>query len=91
MDTSDLETIILRELTGNVLVYSSPLPSALSNANGKNNAKIAPMDVASSTIAVLSTPKFEINRAIMTVSSTGKAKKKAVAGFFEATFRSFKT
>ena len=91
MEISVLEVIILREVIGKVFVYSSPLPSAVSNARGTNKAKIAPMAVASSIMEILSVPTLEINKVTIIVSSTGRAKKNAVAGFLEATFRSFKT
>ncbi len=82
--------MILRELIGRVLVYSNPLPSALNKASGNNKAKIPPMEVATSTTAVFNVSKLEINKVIITVSKTGRAKKKAVAGFLDATLRSFK-
>lgn len=48
-----LEITILRELIGKVLVYSSPFPSAVIRARGISRVKIAPIEVASSNIAVL--------------------------------------
>ena len=91
VETSVFDITIFLELIGKVFVYSSPLPSALNRARGENRAKIAPMDVAMITAAVLSVPKFEISKVIITVSRRGRAKKKAVAGFLEETFRSFRT
>lgn len=91
VDTRVLEMTILRALIGRVLVYSSPFPSAVSKASGMSRAKIAPIEVASSSIAVLSVDRFEISKAIITVSRTGRVKKKAVAGFLEATFMSLRT
>jgi len=83
--------MILTELIGRVLVYSNPLPSAVNRARGRNSAKIPPMEVAESTTAVLSISRLEAITTIIIVSRTGRAKKKAVAGFLEATFRSFHT
>lgn len=48
-----LEMTILRELIGNVFVYSSPFPSAVNRARGISRLKIAPIEVASSNITVL--------------------------------------
>jgi hypothetical protein len=87
---SALDTVILRELIGKVLVYSNPLPSALNKARGISRVKIAPIDVAIRIVDILRNPKLEINKEITRVSRTGRAKKKAVAGLLEATFRSFK-
>ena len=52
VDRRVLDMTILRELIGRVFVYSSPFPSAVNRASGISKAKIAPIDVASSSIAV---------------------------------------
>ena len=87
---SALDNVILSWLIGKVLVYSKPLPSALNRASGNSRVKIDPIEVAMSTTDVLRSSKLEINREISRASRTGRAKKKAVAGFLEATFRSFR-
>ena len=84
-----LAVIILLAFTGNVFAYSSPCPSALSNARGINSANIPPVAVATRIVEALRTSRLVIRNATMMVSRTGRAKKKAVAGFREDTLRSF--
>jgi hypothetical protein len=83
--------MIFLELTGKVFVYSNPRPSALNKARGRSSTKSPPIEAAINTTVVLSNSKLEIIRVINTVSSAGRAKKKAVAGFLEAIFTSLKT
>ena len=86
-----METMILRALMGSVLVYSSPRPSTVKRASGVSRASIAPKEVALIIMTVLKADRFEIIRAIITLSRTGRAKKKAVDGFLEVVLKSFKT
>lgn len=86
-----LEVMIRLMFRGNVLVYSSPIPSALSRARGISKTKIPPINVETSNVEARRTSKFAIIKNTIRVSRTGKAKKNAVAGFLEETFRSFRT
>lgn len=87
---SVFDTRILSEPIGRVFVYSNPLPSALNKAKGRSRVKIPPIEVAMSTTEVCKRPKLEISKEIRTVSRAGRAKKKAVAGFLEAIFKSLR-
>ena len=74
VDIRVLEVTILRELMGNVLVYSKPAPSALSRARGIIRANMPPMEVAIRTTIALSTPVVEISNAEIRVCRAGRAK-----------------
>jgi len=91
VDISALEVMMLLTFKGNVLVYSSPVPSALNKARGISKTKIPPMNVETSNVEARKTSKFAIINDTITVSRTGRAKKKAVAGFLEEIFKSFRT
>jgi hypothetical protein len=90
VDISALEVMILLTFRGKVLVYSSPVPSALSKARGISKTKIPPIKVETRSKEARRTSKLAIINNMITVSRIGRAKKKAVAGFLEAIFKSFR-
>ena len=55
---------------------SNPVPSALNNASGISKTKIPPINVEASKAEARRTSKFAITNDTITVSRTGRAKKK---------------
>ena len=74
---------------GRERVYCSPLASVLSNMEPANNENNEPVNAKITTSNIV--PVADLEKAKMTISGPkrGKAKRKAVAGFFEAMRTSF--
>src|SRR5579875_3744044 len=81
--------MIVFVLKGRVLVYSIPVPSAVSRPTTTKQVKIPPIAVPTSTVIVPITLAVINGNRTIAASSTGAASKNAVVGFLEAILKSF--